>query len=442
MNPEDSLGRRHDDPATRTEESGIALILSLLVLVLLIIIIFQISYSTKIELRLAKSRLDGSVLHYATDGVLVRAKAYLQADSSENQWDAPGDLWETAAFAADEGSDEFDDDYDPWADDVDSQEGEIELEVQIIDEDRKLNLSLLAERPEPKETNTREDRNARRGNRNNQERTGANSQQQQRAPRNEAAEKKQREHVFEALISVLVDFRDDTRFDLSGTEARSIAEQIRDHVTRPKKRGAGDGEIPSPETLDAPILTVDELLMLPDVTEELLFDFVDEDDQDVIVPGLLNFVTIWSSGLVNINTAPPAVIRSLFSKDNRDAAEKILEYRDEYEAEDEDERRIRERESGSEDAETPGIFKDVAELQSNNLLTNEEYQEILPYISAQSSVFSIYVSAKRGKVERRTRTVMRRVNGQVYPMFTELRKDRPLLNKPEEEEGDDGGFFF
>jgi len=429
----------------RQEERGVALILTLLILTLLVIIVFQVSYTTKVDIRLAKNRLDTTVLQYATDGVLTRAMAYIQADASENQWDARGDLWESASFEAmaGEGGSDYDYEGDPWGGDSESEEGRVELDVVITDEDRKLNLGLLAARPEPApEPRSSRDRNRDRNDRNtgaNAERTGG------RQPRNRKAEEEQREKVFDALISILVEFRDGTTFDLTGTESRQIAEAIRDWVTRPAE-SRDDSELPHPPTLDPPMLSIDELLMVEGVTEDLLFDFLDPDDEEVVIPGLLNFVTIWSSGLVNINTAPPVVLRGFFERDKKKLVDDILEYRDEYE-EPEDERdrdrdrRRRERESGSEEAETPGIFKETSELQSNNILDNEDYQALLPFISTQSSVFSVHVTASRGKVELRTRAIVRRVNGRVYPVFYERRKDKPLFGRDLEEDEDDGGFF-
>lgn len=429
------------EPGNRRED-GIALILALLVLTLLVIIVFQLAYSTKVDLRLAKNQLDTTVLSYATDGVVARAKAYLAADSAENNWDAPGDLWESASFAADEGMEDYDYSADPWADEDQETEGRVELEVIIVDEERKLNLTMLAERPQDQQANNNNNRN----NRNNRDGEGNQNQNQNQGnqPQNKAEEKKKRERYFDALIHILVEFRDGTPYDLTGTEAREIAEEIRDYVTRPAETNTGDGDIPHPDTTDRPMLTVDELLMLDSVTEDLLFDFIDEDDEETVVPGLLNFVTIWSSGLININTGLPTVLRSIFEKDKRDVADEILDYRDEYEEPDEDfdERSRTEPESGSQEAETPGIFKDVSELQSNSILDNEDYQDILPFISTQSTVFSVYVIAKRGKVERRTRVVLRRINNDVYPLFYETRKDKLMFGRDLEDEDDEGGFFF
>ncbi len=442
-----------------SEERGAALILSLMILTLLVILVFQMSYTTKIDLRLAKNRLDTAVLHYASEGVMTRASAYIEADARENEWDAQGDLWETASFAADEGDGMEDYDYsaDPWGDEDAEQESQIDLEVIIIDEERKLNIGMLAEPREQSRAEERaQDRQNRRRNRGEQNQDNNNAQGEE--PRNRAADEKLREQVFEGLISILVDFRDGTSFDLTGTEARRIAEAIRDYVTAAPTNDAGEEDIPKPETVDAPILSVDELLLVEGITEDLLFDFLDPEDDTIVIPGLLNFVTIWSSGLVNINTAPEEVLRALFDKDRRDEAESILEYRDEYEEDDEgglfgggddgdsgerdSDDRIRDRNSASEEADTPGIFKETGELQSNRVLDNEDYNKILPLITTQSTVFSVHVIAKRGKMQRYTRGVFRRVSGQVYPVLYERRKSMMLYGRDLEEEDEEGGFLF
>jgi len=431
----------------RPADRGVALILAMLVLTLLIIVVFQLSYTTKVDLRLAKNRLDLSVLDYACDGVYARAKAYLEADARENEWDGPGDLWENADFAADAGMEDYDYASDPWGEEDADEESRIELDVYIIDEERKLNLSLLAE---PTEQDRREERaEERRRSRENRQSgdSGRDDGARGEAPRNRAEEKRRREMLFEALISILVEYRDGTAYDLSGTEARRIADDVRDYVNRKAAEETGDGTIPRPDTIDAPALTVDELLMLPSITEDLLFDFLDPDDEEIVVPGLLNFVTIWSSGRVNLNTAPPVVLRSLFEDDRRDEVDRILEYREEaeqFQDEEEEEEGIgSDRDRDPDEEETiPGVFREVGELQSNNLIDNEDYQRILPFVTTRSTVFSVYVTAERGKVVRRTRAVLRRVDGRVYPLLFEIRKDELLYGRDLEAEEDEGGGFL
>jgi len=433
-------------------------VLCLLVLTILIVVVFQLGYTTKVNLRLAKNRLDRTVLQYAYLGAIVRAKEYLTADASENEWDSLSDLWATVQISADEGADEYgygyDYDYarDPWvSDEEDEMESRVDLEVVIVDEDRKLNLSLLREKPQEDEApagrgagaNARNPRNAD----NRQDRETPNMD---RGPTNKLAEEKIRERVFEGLVSILAEFREGTAWALTGGEARDLATKIRDYVVRPKKRNTPEDEIPTPDTVDYPLLTTDELLQIPGMTEEILYDFVDPEDETRVIPGLLNFVTIWSSGLVNVNTAPEIVLRSIFEREDRNRAADIVEYRDSSGEEGgitERSGRVappseRDEESGEEEA-TPGVFKEVSELQ-NTVLDNDSYQSILPFLTTRSSVFSVHVIAKRGKMTLHQRTVFRRVGGEVHPLFTETRRDRPLWGREErgyEEEASDGFLF-
>jgi type II secretory pathway component PulK len=442
--------RRSEGP-TNPRESGVALVITLLILTILIVIVFQLSYTTKVNLRLAKNRLDGTVLEYAFLGALTRAKEYISADARENEWDGPTDSWATVSLSADEGLEEYDYARDPWYDGEEGGDAEsrVELEVAIIDEDRKLNISLLRPRP-ANDRNQRDERDRNRsGDNRNRDDSGQPREREQREPTNRLAEEKIRERVFDGLISILAEFREGTPYALTGTDARDIAESIRDYIVRPTRRNAPDDEIPTPQTEDYPLLTVDELLLIPGVTEDLLYDFEDPDQPSFIVPGLLHFVTVWSSGLVNVNTAPEIVLRALFEPDNRDRAADIVEYRDSGEEEqdrdsdrdrdsrDEDRDRDRDRRSSrdrdEDEEESAGIFKQVSELQ-NSVLDNESYQEILPFITTRSTVFSVHVTGKRGKVTVHKRVVYRRIGAEVYPLFQEERRDRLLWGRESEME--------
>ncbi len=99
----------------------------------------------------------------------------------------------------------------------------------------------------------------------------------------------------ERFVRLLDAIRVDTDFDISLSDAERIARDLDDWVRRP-----GSDQIPRPKLktdddrareLTLP-LHLDELLMLPSVTEEMFFDKVLD---GMVLPGLESVLTVWTS---------------------------------------------------------------------------------------------------------------------------------------------------
>ncbi|MFO7568449.1 MAG: type II secretion system minor pseudopilin GspK [Smithellaceae bacterium] len=71
---------------------------------------------------------------------------------------------------------------------------------------------------------------------------------------------------------------------------------------------------------NAPLDCIEELLMIRGITGELYAGTRDK-------PGLAQYVTIYGTGAININTAPKMVLRALSDKITADIADKMDEYR-------------------------------------------------------------------------------------------------------------------
>lgn len=72
------------------------------------------------------------------------------------------------------------------------------------------------------------------------------------------------------------------------------------------------------------LYTIKEILNLSNFTIE---KFLGDKTKEPPTKGLNNFVTIWSSGKININTAPKEVLMSIDSSITEEVADKIIEYR-------------------------------------------------------------------------------------------------------------------
>jgi hypothetical protein len=97
------------------------------------------------------------------------------------------------------------------------------------------------------------------------------------------------------LIRLLDKMREDTEFDLSSSDAERIVREIEDWAKRP-----GTDSIPRPKLktdddrardITLP-MTLDELLMLPSVTEDLFFDKVLDGK---VILGLESVLTVWTA---------------------------------------------------------------------------------------------------------------------------------------------------
>ena len=117
-------GPMRSPAAPRTRPRGIALILALLVLTLLVVVVGQLAYTTRIDLQVAGNATDGQQALYAAWGGIEYAKALLRDDVQRNKHDGPADRWARLSKPV--------------------KVGDVQVKVTVEDEERKLNLLLLA----------------------------------------------------------------------------------------------------------------------------------------------------------------------------------------------------------------------------------------------------------------------------------------------------------
>jgi len=60
---------------------------------------------------------------------------------------------------------------------------------------------------------------------------------------------------------------------------------------------------------DGPFSTVEELILVKGITKEVLFGKIDEDGKKI--PGVLEYLTVFGSGAINVNTAPEPVLEAI-----------------------------------------------------------------------------------------------------------------------------------
>jgi general secretion pathway protein K len=164
-----------------------------------------------------------------------------------------------------------------------------------------------------------------------------------------------------------------------------------DDITRPF--GAEDkyyqGLSPPYPCKDGPITTIEELLLVKGMTKEILYGYKERD-------GLINFLTIYSNDLVNINTAPSLVLQSLSDRIDVGLAQAIIEYREEE------------------------PFKTVTDIKNVSGVSDEVYSEISSYITVQSSTFSLRIEGQVRGIKKQIFALLRRDVGTVRPVFWRL----------------------
>ena len=355
-------------------QSGSALILALIAALMLMIVSFEVLHTSRIEGFIAQNIEIDAQLEVACRAGLERALARLREDRQQTEIDSQNDVWyglyvDTELIEADVAGEEF-----MAQDDYEGEEGEREtrLYIETFDEAAKYNVYMLLN----DDNQVSRDRRERFGN--------------------------------------LIDYyRDEFETDLATSDGTEIANEIASFLRRSSERPY-QGMEAVPTKQEGTLLDLSELLHVRGVMPSRMWDYIDEDG-NTIVPGLWRYLTVWSDLQVNINTAEIPVLASLFTRDEAFLAERIVDFRNE-DAEEKERTAGRFSETGTfgdgdetEDPTGGAPFTQINELREKVEGINQEtYNKISPYLTVQSSVFSIVVTAERGLVRRSKMWVVRR----------------------------------
>ncbi len=276
-------------------ERGVALLVVLFVLLLTAILALEIKSTAALHYRLAKNKRDDFLMRHAMRGHLEILKQVLQFDREENDVEKQDDRWTESRYTTLQElppeTDEEEAEEEP-AEPVSSEDYEIKALVE--DEARKFNLhNLLAD--------------------------------------DEAL----REHWEAVFVRLLVLYREEyPRYALSRGDAERLRDAVKEWLAR-----QGD-DVPRPATPDDKriMVTPDELLMIKGFTRDILYDLTLEEEeaeegQDTTAPGLIRYLTLWSDGPVNLNTAEKPMVRAMFESSDVELADRLIEWRNAEEEE-------------------------------------------------------------------------------------------------------------
>ncbi len=258
-------------------QRGVALILVLVLLPLVAIIVTQPSFEATISSQLASNLLANQQFKGAVQARLAQMRLRLLRDLKDDEedpqsaYDSYADLWgtdggETGAVVR-KGDREYGD--------------EVTLYTEVYDEQGKFNLNLLTH--------------------------------------NDAQRRGRAREWFVHLLDFLRDSRfgdlRENQWDLDPSQAAQIADAVV-KLCQGEERDARipKAKIPAPNAnMQQGLYTVDDLIFAdPLLREKRILETFTDIDTGQTMPGLLDFVTVYGDGRLNVNTAPIQVLRAMF----------------------------------------------------------------------------------------------------------------------------------
>ncbi|MBI4649975.1 general secretion pathway protein GspK [Candidatus Desantisbacteria bacterium] len=264
------------------DENGVALILTLIVTAILAVIILEFAQNVRVELEIAKNYQDKLETYAIARSGIEFAKYALKADDPE----------------IDDLSEDWAKDYSKIISAVMFKNGNLKL--NIIDESSKINVNavvLHSGTAQEKVYNTAVDNLKRLCEINNQD------------------------YKF---VDALIDWIDkDDQVTIFENQKESGGAENSDYKSM----------APPYICKNAPLDTIRELFLLKGFTEETYFgtneNKKNEEDSLVMRVGLKDFITIYGSHQINLNTAPAEIIMALDLDLNKDIAESVINKRKE-----------------------------------------------------------------------------------------------------------------
>lgn len=142
---------------------------------------------------------------------------------------------------------------------------------------------------------------------------------------------------------------------------------------------------------DAPLTTIEEMRQIPEVTNNILYGYVDEQEEKH--EGLASYITLWGKGKVNINTAGPTILLAILPQITPDIVSAIIQYR--------------------ENPENPP-FKSADEFlnkvkELGGTLQYSDQLELRKHITWSSTFFEVSIGVRKGYLKMQVEAVVERV---------------------------------
>ncbi len=372
----------------RRRRRGIALILALIILALMVVLVGQLAYTSKVDLQVARNGRDGQEALYACWGAVEIAKGLLLDDKQRTKHDGLADRWARLTKPV--------------------KVGEVQVSLLVEDEERRLNLLLL------------------------------------RSPIE--AYKAWGKGVLERLVAACREGTEDEKEPPASTLAENLATWIEEGKS-PGSLDVGEDESPKEGAEAIPPLSLGEFLLVKGITPLVLWGpppkaKTAEEEQkareEALDPkkvieglkseakkeakGLAPYLTLWSNGRINANTADPIVLKALSPNMSDETVQAIVSRRapgggpagpgEEGDSS-----------GGAAEPAAEGVgprdsafttvdqLKDVPGMQ--NLGENQSvFDETKNYLAIRSTAFRVTATATVARVSRGVEVVLRRSGGE------------------------------
>jgi general secretion pathway protein K len=259
---------RFRDPISKSgeirDQRGVSLILVLLMISIIVAVTIQLNRDTRSEVYEAANLSDGIRMHYVAESAFYAGEALLLAD--KNQFDSLTEDWAKTEMLALKSEGLFDN---------------ASFNLRIEDESGRIPINKLV--------------------------NGS---------------------AYNASIrDLLLRLLTGPYFRLSQDRAGDVIDAIKDWIDADDEVTGGGAEVGYYEGLErpyaaknAPLDCIEELLMVKGVTRELFYGTGES-------PGLVQCLSVFGDGKININTAPKPVLRALSAEMTDDGVEALDEYR-------------------------------------------------------------------------------------------------------------------
>lgn len=225
-----------------------------------------------------------------------------------------------------------------------------------------------------------------------------------------------------SLAGAIVDWRDADEITTSSSQSGIGAgggeggDEFSTYNSNRKRSGRrGGGEMPEVMIKNAPFDSVEELLMVPGMTPDVVYGTVDPDDNKSgqyrkkrlgkgEYLGLTNLMTVYDTK-INLNTVKPEVLESILypiiGTDAEDLAQKWAEYRD-----------GRDRETYTDDDQvlktTDNSDMDDIDWHEVNGFTEQVWTSLQPFLQIQSDVFAVTSMSEYDGIQKGFRAIVER----------------------------------
>ncbi len=183
--------------------------------------------------------------------------------------------------------------------------------------------------------------------------------------------------------------------ELEENEELLLADCIADYIDKDEEGEFEEG------AKNGPLTTIEEMLQIPQITPRILFGYTTEEGEEI--RGLADFVGLWGTAKININTASVEVLEAISPEIDEEDAGNIVDYR------------------AGEDGEP---FNTPAELVKVPGFENifDEDKNLLAHLTTFSTYFEVRIKAEKDNVKKDVRSIVSRKGKKINVLFWKERE--------------------